>query len=374
MKDIFELAPEPYLPEMLPLKGLNEMLRTDEIIDLMNEASAAFGTYNGFLQTAINPLLLISPLIMQESVLSSKLEGTHATLEDFLAYDAGNETSVSKDEMHEIANYRMALYHALDKMGTIDDTTEGKYPLSSRIIKEMHKILLSNVRGSSKRPGEFKQVQNYIGSSSGISFTPVPPDKTLDYMFNLEQYIHMEQRKVIVQAAVIHAQFEMIHPFEDGNGRIGRLLIPLFLYYRNKLPYPTFYMSAYFEKDRDLYLKNLKKISEDGDWATWITYFLEGIIEQSSINTLKAKKLLAIYEYLKEDSREKIKSRHTIDVIDFIFEHPVFKAKQLKNKLSNTSDATVYNLLSKFVDYGYLEKTDEKRNTTYICKHIVLAM
>ena len=258
-EEIYKKVPEPHIPQKLPVE-LSNALFDCEIIKLISKANNAIGAYRGFLINTINPMLLISPLVSQEAVLSSKLEGTHATIEDFVNYDAGNAVSVSKDEMQEIMNYRSALFYALEKMSTIsDDSEEGKHklPLSTSLIKSMHRILLDNVRGQTKSPGEFKTEQNYIGNTNEITFTPLPAELTSEYMSNLEQYIHYDEIDLLVQAALLHCQFEMIHPFKDGNGRIGRLLIPLFLYYREILPVPTFYMSAFFEKDRNMYLEKI---------------------------------------------------------------------------------------------------------------------
>lgn len=274
-EEIYNNVPKPHIPEKLPVEVATS-LYDPEMIKLISKANNAMGAYRGFLINTINPMLLISPLVSQEAVISSKLEGTHATIEDFVNYDAGNEVAVSKDEMQEVINYRSALYYALDNLARMsDDSEEGRHklPLSTRLIKEMHKILLDNVRGQSKSPGEFKTEQNYIGNASEITFTPLPAELTPEYMSNLENYIHYEEVDILVQAALIHCQFEMIHPFKDGNGRIGRLLIPLFLYYRDMLPVPTFYMSAYFEKDRSLYLEKLAAVSKNNDYATWIKYF-----------------------------------------------------------------------------------------------------
>ena len=161
-EEIYKNVPKPHIPEKLPVE-LSAALYDCEIIKLISKANNAMGAYRGFLLNTINPMLLIAPLMSQEAVLSSKLEGTHATIEDFINYDAGNEVAVSKDEMQEIMNYRTALFYALDKMSTISDESEEgrhKLPLSVRLIKEMHKILLDNVRGKTKSPGEFKSEQN----------------------------------------------------------------------------------------------------------------------------------------------------------------------------------------------------------------------
>ena len=371
-EEIFLNVPKPHIPEKLPIE-LSKSLYDCEIIKLISKANNAMGAYRGFLINTINPMLLISPLVSQEAVLSSKLEGTHATIEDFINYDAGNEVSVSKDEMQEVMNYRSALYFALGKMSTIsDDSEEGRHklPLSVRLIKEMHKILLDNVRGQNKSPGEFKTEQNYIGNSAEITFTPLPPELTQDYMANFEQYIHFDEVDLLVQAALIHCQFEMIHPFKDGNGRIGRLLIPLFLYYREMLPVPTFYMSAYFEKDRTMYLEKLSAVSQKNDYATWIKYFLEGVIQQAEINTLKAKALLDRYNELKDICISGMSSKYAIPLLDEIFQRPAFKAKQIQEVIPG-SKGTLYNMLDEFVARGILRKDDKARNATYFCPAIL---
>lgn len=371
-EEIFLNVPKPHIPEKLPIE-LSKSLYDCEIIKLISKANNAMGAYRGFLINTINPMLLISPLVSQEAVLSSKLEGTHATIEDFINYDAGNEVSVSKDEMQEVMNYRSALYFALGKMSTIsDDSEEGRHklPLSVRLIKEMHKILLDNVRGQNKSPGEFKTEQNYIGNSAEITFTPLPPELTQDYMANFEQYIHFDEVDLLVQAALIHCQFEMIHPFKDGNGRIGRLLIPLFLYYREMLPVPTFYMSAYFEKDRTMYLEKLSAVSQKNDYATWIKYFLEGVIQQAEINTLKAKALLDRYNEFKDICISGMSSKYAIPLLDEIFQRPAFKAKQIQEVIPG-SKGTLYNMLDEFIARGILRKDDKARNATYFCPAIL---
>lgn len=371
-EEIYKKVPEPHIPQKLPVE-LSTALFDCEIIKLISKANNAIGAYRGFLINTINPMLLISPLVSQEAVLSSKLEGTHATIEDFVNYDAGNEVPVSKDEMQEIMNYRSALFYALEKMSTIsDDSEEGRHklPLSVRLIKSMHRILLDNVRGQTKNPGEFKTEQNYIGNTNEITFTPLPADLTLEYMSNLEQYIHYDEIDLLVQAALLHCQFEMIHPFKDGNGRIGRLLIPLFLYYREILPVPTFYMSAFFEKDRNTYLEKLSAVSKNNDYATWIKYFLEGVIQQAEINTQKAMIMLNYYNTFKNICLSDMSSKYAITLLDEIFKRPMFKAKQIQEMIPG-SKGTLYNMLDEFVDKKILSKDDKVRNTTYFCPAIL---
>lgn len=371
-EEIYKKVPEPHIPQKLPVE-LSNALFDCEIIKLISKANNAIGAYRGFLINTINPMLLISPLVSQEAVLSSKLEGTHATIEDFVNYDAGNAVSVSKDEMQEIMNYRSALFYALEKMSTIsDDSEEGKHklPLSTRLIKSMHRILLDNVRGQTKSPGEFKTEQNYIGNTNEITFTPLPAELTSEYMSNLEQYIHYDEIDLLVQAALLHCQFEMIHPFKDGNGRIGRLLIPLFLYYREILPVPTFYMSAFFEKDRNMYLEKLSAVSQNNDYATWIKYFLEGVIQQAEINAHKAMIMLDYYNTFKNICLSDMSSKYAIPLLDEIFKRPMFKAKQIQEMIPG-SKGTLYNMLDEFVDKKILSKDDKVLNTTYFCPAIL---
>lgn len=324
-----------------------------------------------FLVNTPNPILLLSPITTQEAVLSSKLEGTHATLEDILNHEAGNQTDIQDDELKEILNYRSALKHALDTISPYNQLSNpnSKEPLTIKIIKEMHAILLDNVRGSTKHPGAFKKLQNYIGGYDFISYTPVSPQLTDSYMSNLEMYFHHDEINPLIQAAIIHAQFEMIHPFEDGNGRIGRLLIPLFFYYRGIIPSPIFYMSSYFERNRDEYIHNLANISKSNNWVSWIYFFLSGIIAESHNNTKKALNILALYEQFKSLG-DSIKSYYFIPILDFIFQHPIFTSKQLIEEI-NASKQTVFTLLNKMVDQDILISSDKAKNRTFICPKLL---
>lgn len=363
-------APVPHVPDKLPIKTFSFV--DADIFKLESQAATAVGRYTGFLQNVPNPWLLLSPITTQEAVLSSKLEGTHATLEDILNHEAGNQTNIKDDEIHEIQNYRQALFFAIKNISIMGDLDKpsSKSPLTTKIIKEMHRILLSNVRGSSKHPGQFKIQQNYIGGAASISFTPLPPELTEEYMSNLERYIHYDDVSPLLQSAIMHAQFEMIHPFEDGNGRIGRLLIPLFFYYRSLIPVPTFYMSSYFEKNRDIYIQRLSNISRNNAWRPWIQFFLNGIIEQSRINTLKAEQILRLYDQYKGMSPD-IKSYYFIPVLDFIFQHPLFTTPQLLSEDGFGAKQTMYNLLKKLCDAGIISIIPSARNKTYICRDLL---
>jgi len=192
-------------------------------------------------------------------------------------------------------------------------------------------------------------------------------------MSNLEKYIHYEDIDVLIQAAIIHAQFEMIHPFEDGNGRIGRLLIPLFLYYTGIIPLPMFYMSSYFEKDRSLYIQKLSNISQKNEWKEWIIYFLNGVIIQSEKNTLKAYKILSLYNSYKIHA-DKIKNYCYIEILDYVFQHPIFTAKQLHAHISERttiSQQTIYNILRKMMNLKIISATSKQRNKSFLCMDLL---
>lgn len=369
-------APAPYEPQKLPINIHKMLMESSDLLKKMSKADSILGEYNGFLKNLSNPALLISPITMQEAVLSSKLEGTHATLEDVLNHEAGNDTAIQADEIHEIINYRSALFYAIDNITPRNYlmNPDSKSPLTIKILKKMHEILLSNVRGSTKHPGRFKIRQNYIGGYESISYTPVVPERTDEYMSNLERYIHMEEINALIQIAVIHAQFEMIHPFEDGNGRIGRLLIPLFLYYVGCIYSPTFYMSAFFEKDRALYIQMLSNISKKNDWVSWIMYFLDGVISQSEINIQKIKNILALYDKYKNQA-EKIKSNYFIRILDFVFQNPIFTVNSLMKNIdfeNPPSRQTIYNILDKMVSAKMLSVNPEQiKNRTYYCNNLL---
>ena len=369
LQTLLKTAPLPHVPRKLPLDTFS--LLNHDMVSLLSKAGTAIGKYTGFLMNTPNPWLLMSPITTQEAVLSSKLEGTHATLEDILNHEAGNQTQIAEDEIKEILNYRRAIFYAVDNISPISELSNqnSKFPLTTKTIKSMHKILLSNVRGATKHPGEFKTKQNYIGGAAQISFTPLPPLLTEEYMSNLEKYINYEDINHLLQAAIIHAQFEMIHPFEDGNGRIGRLLIPLFFYYIGLIPLPTFYMSSFFEKNRDVYIQKLADISTKNDWNAWITYFLNGIILQSESNTQKAIKILNLYETFKNIE---LKSFYFIKILDFIFQHPIFTVKQIiDDKEIQANKQTVYNVLKKMIEAGVIVDSEKNRNKTYICSKLI---
>lgn len=295
------------------------------LFPLVGPANAAVARYEGVLAGIPNPKILLSPLTNREAVLSSKIEGTQVTLGEVLEFEAkGNlfdESTPKKADAREVLNYRAALSHATRQL------KEGM-PLSQRLIKTTHGVLMDGVRGRNKDPGEYRRIPNWIGPEGctieQARFVPPGADALLNAMATWEQYIHADSIDRLVQLAIVHAEFESIHPFLDGNGRLGRLLIPLFMYAHGLLSEPNFYLSDYLESNRDEYYARLLAISNDGDWTGWIAFFLKGIITQAEVNTTKAQTILALHQRKRDWVVDVTHSQYAVRALDWIFQRPIF--------------------------------------------------
>lgn len=264
-----------------------------------------------------------SPLMVQEAVMSSQIEGTQATLEEVMAFEGAGQTpkeESKRNDIQEIINYRTAMRAAIDEMNT--------RPVNLNLLHQMHFILLDSVRGRDKARGEFRKTQNYIGKPGTpieqAKFVPPDPLTVMEQMSNLEKYVHYNEQDTLVQVAIVHAQFELIHPYVDGNGRLGRILVPLVLYGKRALSSPMFYLSAYLETHRDEYYERLNAISREGDWTGWITFFLKAVIEQAKANTDKTKSILDLYEVKKKRISELTSSKYALQTVDALFKVPSF--------------------------------------------------
>ena len=320
---------KPYIPDALPIDGLDYA----RLIGPAGRAARALGRFDGALQGIPNPAVLLSPLTMQEAQLSSQIEGTQATLSEVLQYDAGAQLSPERaKDSQEILNYRKALRHGEEAL--------KHRPLSLGVLREMHAILMKSVRGQDKRPGEFRLHQNWIGSPGTpiekATFVPPSPLQLLDHMEAWERHLGVDNGDCLVQTAVIHAQFELMHPFEDGNGRIGRLLIPLFLYQKSALSRPMFYLSGYLETNRDQYIARLQGISKTGDWNGWVEFFLHAVLAQANENLGKVRAISDLYGAMKKRIQEATRSQYTAQALDAIFERPVFKASDFIDRIGAT--------------------------------------
>lgn len=256
----------PYVPCELPLTNLDYQ----RLLPLVGKANATLARYDGLLQGIPNPAVMLSPLTTQEAVLSSKIEGTQATVDEVLEHEAGMLKEGKKfQDIQEISSYRQALFVAREYL--------KDYPIRLSFVRELHRLLMNSVRGQDKTPGEFRKDQNWIGaygcSIEQATFVPPNPFQLPDHLQAWERYMDADDVDFLLQTAVVHAQFELLHPFKDGNGRIGRILIPLFLYQKRALSQPMFYLSEYLEHHREEYYQRLRAISSEGDWNGWIGFF-----------------------------------------------------------------------------------------------------
>jgi len=327
---------QPYIPNALPLPDLDFR----RLLPLVGQANAALARYDGLLQGIPNPAVMLSPLTTQEAVLSSKIEGTQATVDEVLEQEAGLIKQGEKyEDIQEISNYRRALYAAREHL--------QDYPVRLGFVRELHRILMSSVRGQDKTPGEFRRHQNWIGkhgcTMEQATFVPPNPHQLLDHLQAWERYLDSDDVDFLLQTAVVHAQFELLHPFKDGNGRIGRILIPLFLYQKRALSQPMFYLSEYLESHREEYYQRLKAISVEGDWNGWIAFFLQAIITQAGQNSIRVTAIQALYEEMKLAIQAATHSQYTVHVLDAIFSKPVFRSSDLAQQL--------------FKEFGIHEKT-----------------
>ncbi|GHV19547.1 cell division protein Fic [Spirochaetia bacterium] len=268
------LSSEPYknfIP--LPLPPV-PAINLAEVSENMDMASRAIGELNGAITEDINPALINYMFVRKEAVLSSQIEGTQGTLDDLLKFESAESPGLPIDDAIEASSYSAAMNHAVERL------SEG-FPLCMRLIREIHQILLSNTRGHGKMPGELRTTQNWIGGSrpGNAKFVPPPPDMVPSLLGDLENFIHADDKITgLLKAALIHIQFETIHPFLDGNGRVGRILITLFLFVKGYLKSPLLYLSLFFKNYRDDYYEKIKNVRESGDWEDWINFFLEGIV------------------------------------------------------------------------------------------------
>lgn len=338
---------KPYIPENLPLTNLDYK----RLIVLVGEANAALARYDGLLYGIVNPEILLSPLTTREAVLSSKIEGTQATMDEVLQHEAGMPSRVDSknQDIQEIVNYRSTLIQAEKEL--------EKKPFSLFLIRQMHKELMSSVRGENKEPGKFREIQNWIGKPSTpieqAVYIPPEPHLLQTHLNALESYIQTDDGEVLIQSAIIHAQFEIIHPFLDGNGRIGRLLIPLFLFYKKRLIRPMFYLSEYLEKNRDQYYAKLRNITSSAGWNDWIEFFLQAVKRQGNKNADRVQLVLDLYQDSRLRIKELTRTQYSAEITDGIFHKPIFRASDLQTR-TNIPKQTLMPILKQLTEAGIL--------------------
>ncbi len=358
---------KPFIPQKLPLNSID----WTSLVPKMGEANRAVSNFNGILNVMPNANLLLSPLVDNEAVLSSKIEGTQADTIDVLKYQAniGDDSEEKKGDIHEVLNYKKALIHGTESL-------ENR-SISLSLIKELHTILLDGVRGKSKSPGKIREIQNYIGSKSGgiENARYVPPDPLIvpEYMDNFIDYLCINDKDLLAQTAVLHAQFEIIHPFCDGNGRLGRMLVPLFLYKKNIIATPSLYISQYLDKNEMAYKDSLRAITALGNWTQWIEFFLDAIKWQADKNYKIAKDIIGYYERTKSEIIGATSSQHAVPLLDAMVANPMFTQSSLKVS-SKPSKATMYNLLQKLSEKKIIsvyEKGAGRAKTVYYLKDLL---
>lgn len=343
------MTKQPFIPKNLPPTEIDYSLVFTDLI----AARDAIARYDEAVKRLPNPEIVERTFETKEAVLSSRIEGTQVTLEDVLMLDAEDskeEVSEKEKDYREVVNYRSAIARGKQIL--------EKKPLAENVIKELHRILLDSVRGQNKAPGEFRRGQVHIGRPGSpieeATFVPPPPQEISRLFSNMEKYLHStEVIDPLVQIAIVHYQFEAIHPFNDGNGRVGRLLVPLFLYEKKITKYPNIYVSEFLEEHRSDYYNILRDVSESGDWINWIKFFLVAVREQTKITYERVQKIESLYKSLKERLPE-FNSIYAISFLDAIFQSPRFSIKKIREitKISNTQ--TLYTLVGKFQTAGVI--------------------
>jgi Fic family protein len=343
----------PFVPQLLPRADLD----WKALVPAIGRATWALARYDGILHGVPDPAVLLSPLTTQEAVLSSKIEGTQATLGDVLRFEAGEPPASGerREDIREILNYRKALREA--------ERTLPRKGFGLDLLRRLHATLLDSVRGRDKAPGEYRRARVWIGEPGTpikqARFIPPEPDRVPKLLRNVEAYWRRKELDPLVQLALIHAQFEIIHPFRDGNGRIGRMLVPLFLYEKNLLSRPTFYLSQYFDSHRAEYIARLRALNGPESWNVWTAFFLGALAEQADVNADKARRILALYERLKSRTLELTRSQYAVPLLDRLFAQPVFASNDLFRDPKMPTKPVVTLLLQRLRDAGMLKRLRE---------------
>jgi Fic family protein len=328
-------------------------------LPLLDQANQALGRLDGLASILPDPSLFIYLYVRKEAVLSSQIEGTQSSFSDLVLFESAESPSVPLEDVQEVSNYVAAMNHGLHRL-------KEDFPLSLRLIREIHKILLSRARGSEKHPGEFRQTQNWIGGTrpgNAAAFVPPPPETVMECMAALEKFVHREHEDlpILVKAALVHVQFETIHPFLDGNGRLGRLLITFLLCAAGALREPILYLSLYFKTNRARYYELLDRVRTHGDWETWLKFFLTGVNETAAQAADTSRQILALIE----EDRRKIEAlgrpaSSVLRVHQYLQRKPIITIPPTAEHLS-LSPPTVAKALHHMVKLGLVRETTGKQ-------------
>jgi len=357
-----------FIPQPLPPEPPLEF--DDEICDLLEKANRALGRLDGVTALLPNTFLFTYFYVRKEAVLSSQIEGTQSTLEELLLFESEDAPGAPLDDVQEVSNYVQALNH-----GLVNIRSPKGLPLSLRLLKEMHNILLAEGRGSNKTPGEFRTSQNWVGGTrpSNATYVPPPAENLAECLDAFEKFLYDKPKRtpVLIKAALCHVQFESIHPFQDGNGRLGRLLITLLLCSEEALQEPMLYLSLYFKSRREEYYQHLQNVRETGDWEGWLKFFLAGVLETAQQAVEAAQSILRLFDV----DRRRIatlgqQSHSTLRVHDVLQNRPIMSVTSVRKELDlrnmGLSEPTVYSAVSNLVKLGILrEVTGKERHRLY---------
>jgi len=352
-----------FVPHPLPPK-----LDLDwELTRLLSDADGKLGQLSGAGQLLPNPHLLIGPYIRREAVLSSRIENTQAGMDDLLYFEADSSEPPKVPDVREVANYVEAMSYGLERVKEL--------PISGRLVREIHERLMHDVRGGRATPGEFRRSQNWIGpvgcSLNEATYVPPRVPEMMDALHDWEQYLHSDaQEPPLIQCALMHYQFETIHPFLDGNGRVGRLLITFFLCERGLLSQPLLYLSAFFEAHRDEYYRRLLAVSQEGDWYGWLRFFLRGIATQAREALEGTRSILELHGRFRESLGTKRVPRAAVRLIDHLFVNPVVSVARLA-RVWDMPFTTVQKGVDHLVKLGILsEATGRRRNRLFVAHEL----
>jgi Fic family protein len=354
-----------YVPDPLP-PAIDLDFST---VNLLADAERALGELKGVGHRLPNPHLFISPFLRREAVLSSRIEGTTAGLQELLVFESAPATDPDSSDVREVANYVTALEHGFSLL--------EKLPISLRLIREVHEQLMEGVRGQDQRPGEFRQVQNLVGRRGATPetarFVPPPVKEMHEALSDLERFIGERRSELpfLMQLALVHYQFEAIHPFMDGNGRLGRLLIALQLREQEYLPQPLLYLSAYFERHSDAYRDHLLDVSRSGAWNAWIDFFLTGVAEQAHDTAQRSYRLLSLLEHYQSWALSASRTGNLAKLVELLFARPVISFATAEAWLGVTQPGAS-RLVRQLIDRGILvEVTGKQRNRRFAAPEIL---
>lgn len=351
-----------YIPSDLPPEPPLEL---GSLYPLLDQANIALGRLDGMSTLLPDPSLFLYMYIRKEAVLSSQIEGTQSSLSDLLMFENIDAPGVPLDDISEVSCYVSALNYGIERLKT--------FPLSLRLIREIHSKLMDNARGGHKQPGEFRASQNWIGGSrpGNARFVPPSPELLMECLDKFEKFLHDDKIKlpILIKAALVHVQFETIHPFLDGNGRLGRLLITFMLYVEGLLKEPLLYLSLYFKANREAYYDHLQSVRETGNWEAWIAFFLNGVIDTSNQATDAAQRIIKLFNTdLMQINNSGQSTAATLLIYNYLKLHPLANTDKIK-KATGVSLPTILRSLTVLSDLNIIKEiTGKPRHKVFAYK------